>query len=198
MTLNLYENEIILKNIFSFLPPTKLPCISLVCKKWKVVSESDDLWQNIYKAQFPSIDHSLIPNEERKNWKQRFREMKEEYRRLKNPIEVPILLNTNSERPNSLKIVCIGSVRVGKTTFVKRWVEREWNNEYNETNGTNYHFFNYQGNNIEIWDTSGKKKSQIIKKKLSPKKVKRTNNHFSILKIQIIFSKIHQNFILFI
>ena len=167
VSIPLYENEIILKNVFSFLSPHKLPYISLVCKKWKLISESDDLWQNFFRTQFPSIDHSLIPHEERNNWKQRYREMKEEYRRLKNPIEDPILLTTNNERPNSLKIVCIGSVRVGKSAFVKRWIDREWNNEYNETNGTSNHYFNYQNYNLEIWDTSGKKKNQIKIKKIS-------------------------------
>ena len=73
-----------------------------------------------------------------------------------------------TENTKELKIMIIGSSGVGKTSFVQRWTNGKFSNDYKATIISDFGFKIYNYNNelyrIQLWDIGGQDKSASMAK----------------------------------
>ena len=73
-------------------------------------------------------------------------------------------MSIENENDNLIKIIVIGPLGVGKTSFIEKWTKNEFNESYNPTIIPECRFKLYEKNNkkykIQIWDLPGGKKNK--------------------------------------
>ena len=69
---------------------------------------------------------------------------------------------------NDIKIIVIGNSGVGKTSFVNKWANNEFNDSTNTTIGSDFGHKIFENNgtiyNIQLWDIAGQDKNIMVTK----------------------------------
>ena len=69
---------------------------------------------------------------------------------------------------NDIKIIVIGNSGVGKTSFVNKWTNNEFNDSTNTTIGSDFGHKIFENNgtiyNIQLWDIAGQDKNIMVTK----------------------------------
>ena len=72
--------------------------------------------------------------------------------------------NIEANHNNIINIIILGNRYCGKTSFLNKYLNNEFNSEYNPTPYTNYYFkffnFNDIQHKIQIWEISGNDKKK--------------------------------------
>jgi len=67
---------------------------------------------------------------------------------------------------NDINIMIIGSLKTGKTSFVKKWTKNEFNKLYNPTIVSDFGFKIFENKGalyrIQLWDLTGEDKNSMI------------------------------------
>jgi hypothetical protein len=114
--------------------------VSAVCKSWNEVSDDSDLWAIHFRKHFPYISPYLLPCQPHLGFKQLFNQEHVFLKRARikacardartkhiNPDS-----NNNSRISNliNIKMSLLGDAQTGKTTFLLRYVNQQYNPDY--------------------------------------------------------------------
>lgn len=71
-------------------------------------------------------------------------------------------IQTYTNYDKTVKIIILGNVSVGKTTFCNILKNKEFNYNYDSTIGVDFHTIYYKKYRIQIWDTAGQEKFRSL------------------------------------
>lgn len=124
--------------VFSLLDSDSLFSVSTVCKSWNEVSEDSCIWEIHFHKYFPYISPLLLPCLPH-DYKQLFKQehaflkrarIKSCVRELRSKYMRPDLAGSRISNIINIKMALLGDEHTGKTSFLLRYVNQQFNPDY--------------------------------------------------------------------